>query len=653
MSSIDKGVEQVVNRMGRSVRVVKVGNTIYGYIGHERVFSLADRFGYINDREEQIIRDGIRQYDEEERRRRERREAERRAREEAIRRAQEEAERRRREALEAERKAALEAVKTAVKEKREEAQRAIDKRVRAVTEASNFAKQRREAVASLSKLSPTLDFSALSQRNAADESRQRAEAERAVAECRKNLAEVEKFATTLTNDKTTEEYREMLKKCRKLSVSSVSTSSAEYENSRFMDEIKEVERGVRALTPAIEELKGASGSSGEIGIVAKEALSGLSARSIGSAADIQGLASTVENRLSKIAEIVENNRVAEEVGKLSAYHGAVAACKKTQTLIANGTYTANDFREEIEEKAAATLEGFRTLTEGEFSTCPRLRNRQASERLEAILSEGGKGETVLREVEKLQSELSEYIEADALHRNEYEEYLSIVKSLQEYGVSRSEIGAFNARGYSEQKRELSAWLASEKREAERSVLFTTDMRVKSVMEEMGYEQFASVGDAEGYVRESLFTKAGYDGVLWQVITYSNGSVSRRVIGVNKGDTQTDKEYVKEVARELDEREEPQEFLRRFREATGSELAVTEAVEHDSENVDEAIENNGFHYLQGEALELYEEKVTKIEQGRPVKKRNTQVRVTADQLVQSSSRALRQAMQKSRAISRAH
>ena len=72
----------------------------------------------------------------------------------------EEAERRRREALEAERKAALEAVKTAVKEKREEAQRAIDKRVRAVTEASNFAKQRREAVASLSKLSPTLDFSA-------------------------------------------------------------------------------------------------------------------------------------------------------------------------------------------------------------------------------------------------------------------------------------------------------------------------------------------------------------------------------------------------------------------------------------------------------------------------------------------------------------
>ena len=114
MSSIDKGVEQVVNRMGRNVKVEKRGNTIYGVMNGEVIFSLADRYGYINSSEEAIIRDGIRRYDMEEKQRRERAEAERRARAEAIRRAQEEAERQRRAELERERKAAHKALTDAI-----------------------------------------------------------------------------------------------------------------------------------------------------------------------------------------------------------------------------------------------------------------------------------------------------------------------------------------------------------------------------------------------------------------------------------------------------------------------------------------------------------------------------------------------------------
>ena len=47
MSSIDKGVEQVVSRLGRNVKVQKRGNTIYGIMNGEVIFSLADRYGYI------------------------------------------------------------------------------------------------------------------------------------------------------------------------------------------------------------------------------------------------------------------------------------------------------------------------------------------------------------------------------------------------------------------------------------------------------------------------------------------------------------------------------------------------------------------------------------------------------------------------------
>ena len=55
--------------------------------------------------------------------------------------------------------------------------------------------------------------------------------------------------------------------------------------------------------------------------------------------------------------------------------------------------------------------------------------------------------------------------------------------------------------------------------------------------------------------------------------------------------------------------EPQEFLERFRETTGSRIAVSEAVDHDSENVEEAIRQNGYHYMNAEVAKLYDERTS--------------------------------------------
>jgi hypothetical protein len=97
--------------------------------------------------------------------------------------------------------------------------------------------------------------------------------------------------------------------------------------------------------------------------------------------------------------------------------------------------------------------------------------------------------------------------------------------------------------------------------------------------------------------------------------------------------------------------DPQEFLKRFQEATGSTLAVTEAVESDSEDVDEAIERNGYHYLTGEALELYEEKTQIVVENKPVKSKDKQVRVTGKDLVRSSTESVKEARGKSKAMSK--
>ena len=90
MSSIDKGVEQVVNQLGRNVRVERRGNNIVGIMDGEVIFSMPDRWGYINESEKDIIRRGIENHEQAQRRRQEEAAAERRAREEAIRRAKEE-----------------------------------------------------------------------------------------------------------------------------------------------------------------------------------------------------------------------------------------------------------------------------------------------------------------------------------------------------------------------------------------------------------------------------------------------------------------------------------------------------------------------------------------------------------------------------------
>lgn len=649
MSSIDKGVEQVVNRMGRNVRVVKRGNVIYGYMNGEQVFSLADRYGYINDREEAIIRDGIRRYDEEERRRQERREAERRAREEAIRRAREEEERRRREMLEAERRQAIANLKRAAEEKRREINGAISRRQEAVRAIESAAEKRRKGIEGMSRRASGLDFSTLLQRSAQTANRQRTAAEGETQKFRATTSQLDALTAQIKDNMTTEQANELLRRCRKVTLPALSGEDAGYENGKFAEELSQIENGLNELLPAIGRLQEAGGANDETGIIAREAINSISLQTIGGAEDLAAVSATAEKRLSKIVEVMENNRTAEAVGKLSYLHGAVSACKKTQTMVAKSTYTANDFRGEIVQKATTALAGFRKLAEGEFSTCSKTRYAQATERLEGILLQDGVGEDVLREVEKLSAELSAYEEDVRLHAGEYEEYKALKERLIGYGLEEREIPAFDVKGYARQKQEFSARLAYEKREYEKSQLIMTDMHARSAMEQMGYEQFASVGDAEGYVREALFTKAGYDGVLWQVISYANGSVSRRVIGVNKGETQTDKEYVKQVAAEMDEKGDQQRFLQLFKEETGSELRVTEAVEHDSENADEAIENNGFHYLQGEALQLYEKRVQKIVQNKPVKAKQTQVRVMAGDAVASSARSLSRAAQKSRAM----
>lgn len=641
MSSIDKGVEQVANQLNRNVRVVKRGNTIYGYIDGEVVFSLADRYGYINAGETQIVNEGIRAYE---------------ARQRALREAAEE---QRKQMLEAERIAARDAARGAIAEKRRELQSALARRESGIRSVEASKAERDRAVTALKRTAGDLDFSAFTQRSEALAREQKGYWQQDVATCREKLAELDRLEKGVTDGLSAQEYRSLQGKCRKITLAASRPTSSEYENQQFLSDVSAVSERLAELGAVRAQFERLRACGGEVEMIATDAIAELSGCRVSSGEDVRALCDRLQDRAERAAQIMERSRIAEQADALSELHGTMEACRKIGELAVSGSYTANDFRETIVERAEEALRSFRALSEQEFTTCSRIRMEQVCERCEEILHQNCAGEKVLHEVEALLTECADYKDADEMHRHEFEEYRALVEELKSYGVMPNEIPRYHAGEYAALKQEMTAMVRYQKREYEKSQLISTDMAVKKVMVDMGYEVFSTVGDKEEYVRETLFCKKGYNGVLWQVISYANGHVQRRVIGVNKGDSETTVEYVKAVAAEMEQSNEPQEFLERFRDATGAKISVSEAVDHDSENVDEAIRENGYHYMNAEVAKLYDER-TADPAATDQRAAKVAARVPAKRAIQtggaaigSSSGALRRAQQQAKAACHAH
>lgn len=650
MSSIDKGVEQVVNQLGRNVRVERRGNTIVGVMNGEVIFSMADRWGYINEAEKEIIRNGIRRYDEEQARRRAESEAERRAREEAIRRAREEAERRR---IEAERQEALRAARALIETRRTELAGILARRTAAVNEAAEAARSRKNAIADVSALCRSLDFSALTSESTEAEKRDRASREQAQTAARAALAELEGIASSLSNSASAAEANAAAQRCKKVKTPDSTPTAAGYDSKCFLDRVGAIRRAVSEMVPVISKLEGLAAGSGRTAMIAKEALSHIKGHAVTSAEDVRTLAVMLEGRLEEIVSAMAASAAHTEAARLAEMQGALSAVRQISEFTAEGHYTVTDRRDEVIAEATQALDAFRSLSEAEYTSCSLIRRQQVEERLEQILAGDASGESVLRECEALVSEAAEWQDRDRRLAPAYGEYRALIEQLHEYGASSEEFGAFDPNAYTEQKQELLAAIRHERREFERSQLIITDMEARNVMEEMGYELFSTVGDAQGFVREALYTRPGYNGVLWQIVSCADGSVKRRIIGVNQGETQTDPAYILEVAEEMENEHDAEEFLRRFGEASGSQLAVTAAVDHDSEDAMDAIYRNGYHYLSGDALALYRKRTQIIRNNTVHTPAERQIRAAASSAVASTASALQEECRRQQAASNAN
>ena len=657
MSSIDKYIEDIAFRLDKSVKVEKIGNTIYGYKGGEQIFAIADRYGYANSDDERIVREGIRRYDEREALKEAEKEEMRRAREEALRKAREEAERIRREQQEAQRQMARSNLREEIRQKKEELSRSRSIALKNEETVLQSMQIRRDAVANLISLSSRFDFSQYENRNLVDGERQSQQASSYTSFCDQALSKIQAIDSASTDSLTTAEYNSLINDVRAVSIPVAQMGNIAYENLSFVEEIEEVKKRVKTILPAIQELERLSSQDNEVGIIATEALDAIKSESIGNAEDFVEISQIATGRLARISRVAADAEIASRISEISFMRGILSDGGETSVIFATSTYTSTDRRSEIVSNALQAIEGYRALITADYTTCTKERINEVTQRLESIISGSEKSEEVLDETERFISELRGYENADRNHRAEYEEYLTTVEALKEYGIDLAEIEAYSPNSYTQQRRILANKLSQARREFEYSRLLITEMHVKNIMEEMGFDLFSSAEDVGGNVRETLYTRRGYDGVLWQVIVCADGSVNRSIIGVNKGETETDIEYIKEVAAEMEQNEDPRKFLTKLCDATQSRSSckVTSAVEYDSEDADEVIRANGFHYLEGDALRSYE-KFVEVPQANQTHRQGRQVRVVSGHKICNSQTQLSrraETLQRSRAMNHAH
>ena len=650
MSSIDKGIENIVNRMGRNVRVSHSGDYIVGTINGEVIFRVHDRYGYVNANEEQIVRDGIRRYDEEQRRRAQRAAEERRRREEAIRLARLQAEKEERERLERLRIQAKEQSIEVLKSKKLELKNMVS---RHQTNSDTIQKE----LTSISK--GVNNFKQYSWLNSVDIQNEMSNfisyvnnAVNQTANHYKQMnSNISQYEAQITNNLTEEQYNNLTKTFRKIKIAEETTSVSTYECQQMVVKVNNINQACKTINQTIIGLDKLKDVSGVVGNLATETLRSISATKVRNTYDLENILRKVENALLEIENYGQSSQLKKEINEILSLEAEINSCKEARTLVAEGTYIAKDYRNEIVEKAQEVKNEFTNLSTSEFTTCEKQRITIVKNRLEDILLGNEASEEVKEEVLRLHAEYENYVELDRIHKPDFDEYNKLIKELSTYDVEDSDIPPFVVKEYPKIRDGLKDRLRVLQAEKRKSDLYINNINTTNVMLDMGYELFSRIGDPLGNVTECLFTKRGYNGVLWQVICSAEGTVTRRIIGVNKGETQTDIDYVKEVAEQMEADKDPEEFLEKFKEISGSTFRVNSAVESYSENAEEVIKKNGYYYLNEQALKHYEDRVTEIVNNKPVKKKERQVKVQANNIVKNSNQTLVQAANRSRLMAR--
>ena len=582
MSSIDKYVEGEARQYNPNVSVYNTNGHIVGRINGEVVFDIADRYGYLSDAERSMIRTSIHQYELE----------------------RQERERRERERLENERRAARERLK----------RRVIDAKNSLTTAYGVAKKLGSEVVASTefkSELKILEGFRAESYLQKAEKLKRDALSCLASVDrdYREKLDEVGSVSSSIRENGSTSEYAELSGRLSRLNVNVVGGKFNVKEIESFKTELKKL----NVALGEVLELEKRLSSIRAVGLaqsIVSDALREIREHEITSLADVDDMVGRIQEHLAQISDIEYKSKTAENVNAIAEIAGALKSCSKLREITFESTYRRRNRDGETAELAARVYDGYSALAAAEYTTCGAEKLQSVFRLVSEVMIGTAGGEETLESLNQLLEECAAYRRDDRLLKDNYDEYLKLIKELTEYGSDVSEDAKFDAQNPQAQRKRLNAKLLEADKKAAESKSATTFMLACQTMEEMGYEGLYCTAAKNGLAFEAVYAKPGYDGVVWQIIA-SDCNIRRRLLGVKRPDGRsTDVETVMATAREMDESGEVKKFLGSYARKGGGRLRATEHVDTRDENSREAIIANGYFDLEKEGEEKYDAIISK-------------------------------------------
>ncbi len=587
MSSIDKYVEGEARSYNPRVHVYKRLGQIVGEIDGRTVFSIADRYGYLNDSERNIIHSSIMEYEEEERER----------------------QRREQERLENERKATRDNLKASLVSAKNNLNRSFSDAQRIITETES-------SMDFASTLNSLKDFniSEYEDRTHALEKKIKDCRSRIESEYQSRLKSIE--AIHINENDTIQTYLSQAETLRRISTnltnSDLPISEIEQLKTEFR-RLKETLSEINKIAGQLESLK----SDGLIGEIVSDAIREIHQYRIASIDDVETVLVKIQGRLAEIRSIAFDHKAEEHHIQIAMLNGALKACTQLREYIVKQPYKAASHRAKVIELANKVLGAYSELEVAEYSTCSREKFNQVYSLIQEIIMGSASDEKTVDLLKSLLDEYAIYKRDDDIQADNYKNYLAKVQELVEHGIAASEIEAFDPHKYEEQKQRLNKKLLNLDIEEAISRSRTSLMIACKAMEEMGYKllhcDFGSVDEVDGVITqneealacEAIFVRPGCEGVVWQVVA-SDCGITRKVIGVERHNgMSTSIARIQEVAKKIETNGEIEEFFGRYSEAGGGVISVQAAIDTDTNGSEEAIQRNGSFKLSKDKEETFD------------------------------------------------
>lgn len=576
MSSIDKYVEGEARRCNPAVSVVKRDGMIYGSINGQRIFAIADRYGYLTDSERNTIQNSVRRYQHNQEEERER-----------LRRERERLEKERRD-LRDKVRAQQNTLRSKLRQSYSDAQRTID--------------------STKKSLSFDRALKTMSDYNVAHFENRAKTVEEKVANC--SVALSNSFAAVngqidsivITDRDTTENYR--LKSNRLSQIKTGLFADLPHrEIEKLNSELGNLKKALNAVNDIIRQLRDIS-QQGLVGQIVQDAIREAKGYPIKAVEDVDKMVASLQKHITEIGQIKQDSETQQQHIEISKLNGLLQACIQIRKYTVEQNYEKASFRGQILETATKVLAAYSELETAEYTTCSSEKMSSVFSAVQEVLDSSVDDEQTLKMLNNLFDEYIVCKRDDELQADNYRDYLVLTDKLRQFGVGENEIEKFDSKDYTTQRKSILKQLLNKEIEAAVSCSRSSLIMACKVMDDMGYQMlkcdFGGSDEDENQVTanesalacEAIYVIPGCDGVVMEVIA-SDCGLTRRILPVRRTNGMTTSpKRVNEVGKRLEQSGEIVRFFQGYSNVGGGNMTLKNAVDSETPHSEETIEKNG-------------------------------------------------------------